>query len=87
MTIVPDLSVREYNSLNTLLALIETKLAKVGQLTWEDVAFGIEHKNYKPQYDDLIVYREIITQKLKGCGCYTGISLATLINKIKQLTA
>lgn len=89
-TIIPDLSklsFKEENSLNNLLASIDVKLAKLGQMTWESVAFGTEHKNCKPIYDDLIMYRDIITQKVHGCGCYDNISMQSLISKIKQLTA
>lgn len=90
MPIIPELSgptLKEAAELHVLLELINTKLARIGQLTWENIAFGMSHCHSKEQADDLLVYREIITQKLQGCGCYEQIKLSTLVNKIKTLTA
>jgi hypothetical protein len=90
MFIIPELSgptIKEASELSALLELINIKLAKIGQLTWESVTFGIEHCDYKDKAEDLLLYREIIIQKLSGCGCYESMKLASLVSKIKTLTA
>lgn len=89
LTIIPDLtaSTKEENSLTSLLDAIDEKLAKLGQSTWEEVTFGSAGSNCRFQYSDLIMYKNILIQKVNGCGCYNRVPLKAIISKIKTLVA
>lgn len=89
MLIQPELSgptLKEARKLQSLLDLINNRLAVLGRYTWEDCAFGIPHKNYQSDFEDLRTYRDIILWKIGGCDCMGQYPLTKIISKIKSLT-
>lgn len=87
MNVVPELSLsfKELNTLEELLYRVDQKLIKVATNTYEEIAYGIKGSNCNSE--DILTYRDIIVQKMNGCGCYNKYTISQLSSKIKTLTA
>ena len=72
--------------LNNLLNMIDEKIAAMAICEYNSVRLGTVSNTDLDVYEDLLTYKEILLDKLLGCGCLEDALLISINNKIRKLT-
>lgn len=86
-SITPTLS-NNYSStqsLNALLDDIDSKIVDIATVQLSNVKYGFDKEVAIERYEDLIIYKDILLDKLLGCNCLDDEYIVYIITKIKQL--
>ncbi len=71
--------------LNSLIDAIDTRIAEIAVVEYNNVRFGFQGKVNIEQYEDLLIYRKMLLDKLLGCTCLQDVYLLKIVSKLKKL--
>lgn len=66
--------------------MIDSKIAAMAACEYNNIRFGFQNKTDLDLYEDLLTYKEILLDKLLGCGCLDDVMLISINNRIRKLT-
>lgn len=72
-------------SLNSLLDSVDRRIAEIAIVQLNNTRFGFRQEVNFDQYDDLLIYKEILMDKLMGCNCLDDQFLIKIVSKLKKL--
>lgn len=72
-------------SLNDLIDAIDNRIVEISIVEYNNVRFGFKQFVNMEQYEDLIIYRKMLLDKLLGCNCLEDVYLIKIVSKLKKL--
>ena len=86
-SITPSLSdnYSSNKSLNDLLDSLDRKIVDIAVTQVNNVWFGLDKPVDIELYEDLLIYKDILLDKLLGCNCLDDEYIVYIISKIKHL--
>lgn len=72
-------------SLNDLLDRVDRRIVDIAIVELNNVRFGFAQVVNYEQYEDLLIYKEILMDKLLGCNCLDDQFLIKIVSKLKKL--
>jgi len=86
-SITPSLSdnYSSNKSLNDLLDSLDRKIVDIAVTQVNNVRFGLDKPVDIELYEDLLIYKDILLDKLLGCNCLDDEYIVYIISKIKHL--
>jgi hypothetical protein len=71
--------------LNDLIEKIDHKILEMAVVQYNNVRFGFVQPVDIEKYEDLLIYKKILLDKLLGCNCLTDQFLLMIVSKLKKL--
>lgn len=72
-------------SLNALIDAIDRRIVEIAVVEYNNVRLGLDQFVNIEQYEDLIIYRKMLLDKLLGCQCLQEVFLIKIVSKLKKL--
>lgn len=74
------------HNLNQLIDDVDNRIVQIAIVQYNNVRFGFQQFVDMEQYEDLLIYKEILLDKLLGCNCLDDQFLLKIVSKLKKLT-
>ena len=73
------------DSLNSLIDAVDRRIVQIAIVEYNNVRFGFDQFVDYEQYEDLLIYKKILLDKLLGCNCLQDQFLLKIVSKLKKL--